>query len=185
MLDLRKKLFIMISIGVGIIIAIILATMFFSRDPAKDSSPIQDASVEEIADVVDEPKDTVISGVPLPEDQQELFARQSARLFVERFLSYSNQNENKNITDLLSFASANMQNWMKTQGKQTDGEYEGVTTKVISSEISEITDSSAIVSIGIQQAFQTVSGSEYKTRDGRVEMIKKGNGWLVDGIYLE
>jgi hypothetical protein len=184
MFDLRKKLLIGISIVVGILIVIILGTMFFSDSNKEQKKPVvtETQDIDDTDDYVE--KETVLSGAPAPEDSGELYARQSARLFVERFLSYSNQNNNQHIEDVQDFATARMQRWMETQKIDGTGDYAGTTTKVIYSNVTTISATAATVEIGIQQIYQAMDGTDINTKEGRVEMIKNGNSWLVDGLFL-
>lgn len=196
MWDLRKRLFIIISIVVGFLIVIIFWAILSSRANDMDTSEIldqnalvqdqQSVSISELGDQTNLPQDKEKEFVPPPiENQNELFARQSARLFVERFLSYSNQNGNSHINDVLPLATTRMQNWIKNQGVEQNTEYSGITTKVVTSNVKNLSVSSATVNMGLQQIIQTMDTTKTVNKDARVELIKQNNDWKIDALYFE
>ena len=62
------------------------------------------------------------------EKSREIYAKQIARLFVERFTTFSNQNGNTHIDDVLILATPQMGKWIETQKIKAAAEYHGVTT---------------------------------------------------------
>lgn len=125
------------------------------------------------------------------ESQQRAEAERLTRMFVERFGSYSNFSDFANITSLEPFMTASMKTYAsglkeKAQNDQTVGEYYGVTSQLISLNITKFdVSSSATVGFVIQQETQDGLQSQIQTqyRDGRLELVYRDNQWLVNGIF--
>ncbi len=192
MLDIRKRLFIILGLGAGLILVVILIIMFASKSPDGEKDITVDTFVPQ--QVINTDSDDAKSDVIVPpdvtspsvvEDENELYARQTARLFVERFLSYSNQNSNKHIEDVLPLATARMKQWIASQEVDEGTAYEGVTTKVIASSIKSISSNQAIVNFGVQQTIQTITKKDIKTRDGQLYLLRSGSDWKVDGLFWD
>ncbi|MBT3817014.1 MAG: hypothetical protein HOE80_03130 [Candidatus Magasanikbacteria bacterium] len=186
MLDLRQRLFIGIGIIVGIIVAIILVVILSSKNPPEET-PL-DLTVPEPAIDLNQVQITpeVTNTVPvLTEDMGERYLRQFSRLFVERFSSVSNQNNNRNIDDVLALATPKMVGWLETQRQEMSSTYEGVSTQVISSELITMTDMTATVVVGTQQIVQTEDGEQIRQKDGRVELEKINREWKISGFYWD
>lgn len=123
---------------------------------------------------------------PEPVDTQ-LRAQQLARVFVERFGTYSNQNNNSHIESVLPMSTQEMQQWIKSQTVDQKQDYQGQTTNVISTSLSEIDkeQGEATVMVQVRQISQTTSGQSNKQREAKVELIQQDNSWLVDGLYWQ
>lgn len=193
MLDLRQRLFIIIGLVAGLVLALVLLIVG-GRD--KDALPSGDAvtvtpPLEEglPAGAVREPPPSAVGGesvAPLPAaNPDEVYVLQVARIFVERFGSYSNQNDNQHITDALAMASERMARWLETQKIAPGAEYQGVVTKVVASSVTERSDTRAIVTIDVQQVSEGPGASGVIYKSGRVELVKVGAEWKVDGLYWE
>lgn len=187
-MDIRKRIFVIIGIVVGVILAAILAYLVIS-----DRAPDDDV----VDDVIDIEQDTVQIERDVPEPifealpqpakfgADELAARQLARDFVERFASYSNQNNNSHIQDVLPLTTAKVSEWLLTQDIFESDDYQGVTTRVIAMAIQSIDEESAIVKVDTQQNIEELRKQEVSYRSGRVELVKVDGVWKVDGFYWE
>lgn len=124
--------------------------------------------------------------VPAVPTSPELYVRQLSRIFVERFGSYSNQNNNQHIEDIQPLLSPTMRTWVDSQRQQQSTEYQGQTTSLVSSSLTSFSpENSATVKIGVQQE-QTVGNiTEMVYRDGRVELVYQNGEWLIDGLYFD
>lgn len=120
-----------------------------------------------------------------PANQEEIYLKQLARMFVERYASYSNQNDNKHIDDVLLLATSRMGTWLKKQAVVQSTDYYGVTTKVIASSIKEMEKGQVKVQVDTQQEVQKGNSFETTYRSGTVDMVKLGSEWKVDGLYWE
>lgn len=189
MLDLRKRLFIIIG-GVILIIILIFLAVFVLRDKTVDDGVVTPSTPSTTQDVVFPPTQKNLPPVQsqaqvAPVTDNEIYVRQLSRLFAERFLSYSNQNNNSHLGDVVSLVTPGMASWVKTQTVEQGSEYAGVTTGVISSAVKSISDSTATVTLGVQQQFQSSAGKSVQYKTGRVELVKETGEWKVSGFFWD
>lgn len=195
--DLRKRLFVTIGIGAGILLAIILFVLFLSRlsspgdapvlPPTPSSTPVIQGATSTSSFGNDVPP--YPTGTPVSVDPTDLYILQFASTFVEQFGTKSNQNKNRHIDDVLPLVTARMATWLEGQRQQertTDDMYQGVTTRVITSSFLSLTDTSAQVSITAQQEYAYRVSSNVRYASGTVYLSKDSqNQWKVDGLFWE
>ena len=185
MLTLRQRIFAYTSIIVGLIIVLILGYLFIQntggvRDFVADKSN----QILNIKPAVDKTPTTTVIVVPKANPlTPEIYVKQLARIFVERFSSYSNQNDNRHIAEVIPLCTKTMVVWLKTQNLQNSLDYVGVTTRVIASETVKISDTLATVNIQVQQEVENKTGKQVVQKEGRVELLKENGEWKVDGLY--
>lgn len=117
---------------------------------------------------------------------------QVARLFVERFGSYSNYNTDI-ATSLRSFMTSSMSSYADTVVAQIREEntgrpitdYLGISTRILSTKITSYSDQAATVEIIVQEERQEgINGDiQIVRKDGRVELINQAGQWLVNGLF--
>lgn len=187
MLTRRQKIIIFTSIIVGLVIVLIsLYFLFFKAKPEVPEDIILPDGAVDTSTTGISTTPTVPTIVPLTAEQkEELYARQTARTFVERFNSYSNQNGNSHITDVLSLATDEMAQWLNNQVLDGSNDYFGVTTVVVASRVESIASLSASVGVDVQQVTTDKTGEHTLQRSGRVDLLKINNIWKVDGWFWE
>lgn len=189
MFENRKKVFIVVSIVIGLIIAVILFWLFYSKSktgPNTETLPLTSndgvISSSTVAGNNNLTNSNNVSNKAPKAPPAELYPEQLAKIFVERLLSYSNQNNNQHIEDMLPLATTEMSKWMEKQKLEFSNEYQGVNTIVISSSVKEMKGDKATVEVGIRQVFEGIK-SEVVYKTGRVELMMLGGSWKVDGLY--
>ncbi len=191
MLTLRQRIFVISGIIIAIILAIIFIILWQKKQ--REAAPAVDttAETENTAAVL---KEQTLVGVtpeairgtkPQNVDPDELLAKQISRIFVERFMTYSNQNDNKHVEDALKLATVEMESFIKSQSLKKSNDYQGATTRVLSSSIREKTENKIIVTVSVQQELRSAKTSEMVQKKGRVELVKGTNTWLVSGFFWE
>lgn len=194
MFTLRQKIFITSGIVVAIIL-IIVFILFYLR-PKDNQVNNGDNNANNVIDqnVVDINNPQILTNdnqnVTKPDGTpEELFVKQMARFFVERFFTYSNQNENIHIAELQDIVTDSLRTWMSSQSLQQDINYSGVTTNVLSSVLTEFDNISGVakVSLEISQEFskQVDSAIEKEIKQKTIEVDFKlvdGN-WKVNGVW--
>lgn len=191
MLTLRQRIFTIVGVAAGIIIAGILLYLFAFKEDSKPRVFVQSLfnpapTEEEASGQITEAPAVATSSPPVfVKYSPEVYAKQVARLFVERFNSYSNQNNNQHIVDILPLVTAKMEKWIKTQSISAGNEYQGVTTRVIASRVNYISADKAAVTMDVQQEKESKAGAEIVQRSGRVELVRAGEEWKVDGWFWE
>ncbi|EKE07680.1 MAG: hypothetical protein ACD_18C00010G0002 [uncultured bacterium] len=194
MFTLRQKIFITSGIVVAIIL-IIVFILFYLR-PKDNQVNNGDNNAINVIDqnVVDSNNPQILTNnsqnISKPDGTpEELFVKQMARFFVERFFTYSNQNENIHIAELQESVTESMRTWMLSKSLQQDVSYSGVTTNVLSSSLTEFDNISGVakVTLEISQEFskQVDSAVEKETKQKTIEVdFKLLNGeWKVDGVW--
>lgn len=191
MLDARKRLFIIIGIAAGLIIVFLLLWWLLGPKPVGrevtdgvTAEPPRTAVVSEPGSLVSPPPATSATA-PEPIEPSALYPQQLARVFVERFGSYSSHNNNQHVTDVLPLITPRMANWVRTQTIEQTNAYQGKLTRVVVVKSRSATDSQAVVEIGVQEVNENETGSTTAYRTGRIEMVQEGGVWKVDGFYWE
>jgi len=190
MLDFRKKIFIIIGLVVLIIITVVLFLLFRKPKAITNTGTLSQTVTETQTQPAVQPGTPAVKPAEAAKPKApavppaEFYAKQLAEIFVERFLSYSNQNNNQHIYDVLGLCTEKMASWVSKQLIQPGVDYQGVNTTVVASSVKESTASKAVISIGVQRVWE---GRENKTeyKDGRVELVKVGDSWKVDGLYFD
>ena len=107
--------------------------------------------------------------------------QQLAKIFIERFQSYSTDSHFQNIVEVQSLVTPEL--WARIQPKNpaaSSDSFTGVTTRVITVAISTWADDKADIALTTTREenkkgkIQTTQGSVV------VGMVKQGNNWLVD-----
>jgi hypothetical protein len=193
----RNRLLAVIALIVAaflVIVALILR-LFFLRPAAPEPEPEPEATEEPVGlestgavppptldvnpfAIVDRP---VVEATPVEVDVASV-----ASLFVERYVSYSNQSDYQNLRDLLPLMTDRFR--AETEAKLDaappgGGEYVGVTGTRISSKIDDQTAAAARVSVSVQET-KTVGSKapevSYKTY--AVRLVKAGTDWKIDSV---
>lgn len=118
----------------------------------------------------------------IEESATEFSAVNLAKTYAARFGSWSTDNQGRNLSELIPLSTSNMKNYLSSiQLDYSDQPFRGVTTKSISAEIIDISDSSAQVSVNTQK-IETNDKLERSTfyQEATVDMVKVNDIWLVD-----
>lgn len=197
MFSLRQRIFIIISVVLGIIAITIAGILIMGRLKQNDSQtpdatqqtgdqlPVAPSALIQQPGAVPPP-----SGVTQPsfsdDIPKERLARQVAELFVERFATRSNQNNNAHIDAVLPFVSETMAQWTQTQTVSQNGGYVGTRTDVVTTNVSAITDTAATVQIEATQLVEEGGTTQSTQKTGRVELVLDANGvWKVNGFFWD
>lgn len=190
MLSSRKRLFILIGVIVCIVGGVVLWIILTKKTPPGDVStitpPVETPPIENVE--FKKPEITTPTETTPTLSSDEVYAKQSARIFVERFLSYSNQNENQHIDDALLLAADSMREWILSQAKEQSVQYSGLTTEVLSSRILSYTPAKTSVEVGARQTTRTLGENgviveETKNVTLKVDLVKIGEKWLAEGLW--
>jgi len=190
--DLRKRIIIIVGLLIGLLIVLILGALVFApgdQNPDGNGQP-QTGPVPDAGTAV--PGATLREPVAAPngemqvavENPGEIYVRQLAVLFVERFGTQSNQNKNVHIDDALVFASDSMARWLESQRQEDNAEHEGVTARAVTSEVTSYSEAQAQVLVDAIRDFTYSDKPDVRTYEtARVDLIYVGGEWKVDGMY--
>ena len=187
MFSTRQKLFIIIGLVSGLVAA---GLIFYIISSKKESTTVQTNLVNSVQNANTTTTTSTAQRpavVPLsPLEQERLYTKQLAGIFVERFATYSNQNSNKNIDDAIALSTASMGAWLDTQRIPYSVDYKGVSTMVIASQVLSFGEGLSEVKVDTRQLVEdTVNGQVTENRSGRVQLAKVGDAWKVDGFFWE
>ena len=192
MLTLRQKIFIFSGVGVALVLVIVFALLYLKN---QNNKPANQVTTTTNSNVIDSSNPNVVLNninqkISKPtESPEELYVKQLAIFFVERFFTYSNQNNNIHIKELQDSVTDNMSSWMNTQAQKAGVNYSGVTTNVLSSKITSFDKANAQASVEVE-AKQVLSKEvnnnvEQSTnqKTWRVDLKLVDNSWKVDGVW--
>lgn len=193
MMTARKKILIIGGIFIGVLIVLLLVVLLTNRN--------RDINAPDNPNISDTTDDTSANGgstvpAPLPAEPgnvlaertvaERVGAKQAARIFIEQFGTYSNQNDNEHIALAQALATPSMQQWIVTNNVEQGGAFIGVTTEVLASSIAELTDSDAEILVQVREIRQTQSGVDTSIKNGRVLLTLSSEGiWLVNALYYD
>lgn len=186
MFTLRQRIFIFSGIFVALLLIILL--YFFYIKP-KNNQPENTAEVVVNENVVDSDNPNLILDNLVNNTQviskpdgtpEEQFLKQMSRFFVERFFTYSNQNDNVHISELQGIVTPGMNTWMMTQMRQKEQNYSGVTTRVFSMSLSSFDKN-----LGKASAFVDAEHAISVEKDNKLEESKTQKKYQVDFEYVD
>ncbi len=202
MLSLRARLFFIISLIVMVILGISLFLIFKpkAKPIVEGDNTIQNGGTT-VPTNNNQNNGTVINN-PIPggelaknitvkpatkQENQENAVRQLAKIFYERYGTYSSDNNYQNILDVKTLVTPEY--WQTLSAKiktvsDPNQPFIGVTAKVLMVELSEIKDADAKVYLkaNINEEKNGVITNRYQELN--VSLVKKDNVWLVGSIDL-
>lgn len=190
MITLRSRIFIMASVVLLIILAISVFLVVASRkkaaapaggEPAAAPTAIDEQNFP--AQITTEPT-VVPAGTPVkPPTSEEVMkntAKQMARIFIERYGTYSTDNNGDNIREVETLVTKALWGDISQRiGVKPVGEFIGVTTRVAAVDIAEYSADAAKISLNTQRTTTKGTQTETKTARADVWLIKSGDNWLV------
>lgn len=192
MLTLRQRLGVIISVIVLVIAAIIFGYWWSRRQPVV-KKPAQNTTSTIVVPVTppalsnDVPRfgDTPVTA-PSNVNAEELFIRQLAGIFVERFSSQSNQNGNRNLSDVEPISTPSLMEWVSRQVVAASSTYQGVTARVLSTKLTTREGDAASVAVAVQETVSRAGAADdLRQRTGRVELVKLNGTWKVNAFYWD
>lgn len=196
MLTLRTRIFIAISLVVlfilGISLIIIVSNKKNQNNQAATSTPqtttgnIIDQSNFNSAQLQPNANTTVPSGLPVKAqtsvETEQNGVKQFAKIFAERYGSYSSDGNSQNVRDVETLVTLSL--WTKISAKintpQTAQSFYGITTRVITADLTKWSDSNAEVSLKTVRTETKSGNTANRYQNATVNLVKTGGTWLVD-----
>ncbi|MFH1291768.1 MAG: hypothetical protein ABIH87_01040 [bacterium] len=196
-MPLRTRIFILVTVVVLMILAISLFLFtFFKGSKPENNQTVDSTTIESTTDLYDTGTSDIqilgqdgqivqISNVvvePMSQEQIEKNAAEKlARIFIERYGSYSNQNEQQNIKEVEVLSTKDL--WAeisKKIGGESGTKYVGVVTKVVTSKITLWQEISATVELYAMREVEENNKVQTSQQAVVVYMVKTDGQWLVD-----
>ena len=196
MMTLRKRIFIIASVVVLLILAIsLLLIVWGNRDkteiieePIATTSPIFNQQTTIPNSILnDQSEQPLTVKTPTTEEMEKNAAKQLSKIFIERYATYSTDLPYQNIKDVESMVTENY--WKNLSAVINDSiettNFVGVTTKAISSSFVSWDKTEAVLNVGVVET-KDESGEVNKTnKNVIVNVVKIGDDWLVSGFSWE
>ncbi len=189
-MSLRARIFIIISIVVLLILGI--SIFLIVRNKNKNTEP-QTTAPQTNGTPQSNGNQTVIgdqapAGLPAKTattlEAEKNGVSQLAKFFVERYGTYSSDNEFQNIKEVETFVTAAL--WSRISApmnsKNTTQGFVGMTTKVISVELSAWSDTAATVELKTTRIEEKDGVVSTRYQNSTVEMVKQNGVWLADKL---
>jgi len=180
----NKKKFIIGSVILLSIILVLILVAFLSKDklpffqeeetPVKEELPIL---IENTVPEVVDPEEVVV------QDPDEVYFKKLSAMFVERFESRSLYNENVHIDDAITLATPKFAIWIESQRTEEKSGGEGITTRVLSTKITERNEEKVSVDVQTQQEILKDGAKEIVYKNGTVVLQNISGEWKVSGWF--
>ncbi|MFZ2681566.1 MAG: hypothetical protein WAZ14_00485 [Patescibacteria group bacterium] len=176
----RKRVEIIVAVVILLVLLLILALVL--KKPKDTTETIVEAEpvIKELPEV--QPED-----VPAP---GAVSAGTVARIFVERFGSYSSESNFENVDDVMLLATPAYQSTLQTlvagyrrQLDEASG-YTGISTIVIGVKTESVTETDAtlLITTQRQEAVGSPGNVSVRYQDAEVNLVKSGEDWLINGL---
>ena len=172
-----------IAIALLVILVLIAVLLFLFRKNESET-----ANTEPKTTTTEVVTDTATETPTAPAPITHATATTVARIFVERFGSYSTDVDYANVTDVLPMVTdslkTQLQDIAEDARKTADDSYYGVSTNVIKITTDKTSDTATTLTVKTQreEAFGSPSNTTVRYQDIRVEFVKVGEDWLVDSF---
>lgn len=138
----------------------------------------------------DDKKTVAIRPASEPKEMGEEDLKKMAALFTERYGSYSNQSNYRNMRDLEIFMTSSLQTWVENFIKQSIAKkndasiYYGITTKAISQKVQDFDDAGGRAKILVKTQRRESTGTSVNSSSFQQEIeigfVKEAGAWKVD-----
>lgn len=202
MMSLRTRLFIIISLVILIILGIsIFLTVRFGKKPVTtpattdQSLPVGQETVVPTPEspstpVVNTPAATPPVSASNPEEIEKNAAKQLAKVFIERYGTYSTDNGSENVLEIKSLVtpalwttlSAKISNNIINPNQAPTAAFSGMSTQVFNTELSDWMQTSATITMQLIRTEEKNGAQIVKHQNAEVDMVKQNEQWLVQNF---
>lgn len=201
MMSLRTRLFIIISLVILIILGIsIFLVITFGKKTVTPTPTGQDLTVNEQTSVVPDSNgstvqivDTPVNTVPVnisTEDIEKNTAKQLAKVFIERYGTYSTDNGTENVKEVKSLVvpalwtnlSAKLSTVEVNENQAPVGAFSSMSTQVFNMELNNWTQTGATIAMQLVRVEEKNGTRTTKHQNAEVNMVKQNGQWLVQNF---
>lgn len=178
---MERKQKIEIGIAVLIIIVLIGVLWWVLLPGSSDLIPGSDSGTGQATEDQQEPA--------IDYSAYETTASTIARVFVERFGSFSNQADYANVISVMDIATSSLQSKleaMMSKDQDTDVYY-GISTRVLSIDQVSATETQEVLEVMTQreESFETPANTTIRYQTMKLTLVKDGGSWLVSDFVWE
>lgn len=190
-MSLRARIFIIVSIIVLLILGVSMILIVRSRNKTnlpQTTVPTDNTGAVNNEQVIGQ----VVTGTVIPEglpaktatpiEAEKNGVIQLAKVFVERYGTYSTDNNFQNIREVETIVSRSL--WSKISApitaKTSTQSFVGMTTKVISMDLADWSDTAATIELKTIRTEEKNGIVTTRYQNATVQMLKANSSWLVD-----
>lgn len=198
-MSLRTRIFIFVSIGIIILLAILVVVWNRSKknppstptstvvDTVNDTSSFQviDANnfdttkISTSTRAIEQPKQFT------SEEATEQSLKQLAKIFIERYGTYSTDNNFQNILDVQTLVTPSLWNTIKPNGVKNAGSFIGITTQAVTSEIVDKKPDALTIRVKTIRNEQKGTKINSLQQSVLVTLVKQNSSWLINAFSWE
>lgn len=193
-MSLRARIFMIISIAMLLILGISLFLIVRSKtkSAAPESATVPNGASRSISNGQPGGQQQVSQQIPTdlpaktatPVEAEKNGAVQLAKVFVERYGTYSSDNNFQNIKEVESFVTPNLWSQISAlmNSKAAPQSFVGMTTKVISMNLVNWSDVRATVELKTIRTEERNGAVASRQQNATVYMVKQDSVWLADRL---
>lgn len=177
---MSRRLLIIIGLALLIIIGAVAVVLFVDRNPSAQNA---------IYSLTNRTTNTANTNTAANTNRQTISPdtesiRFTARTFVERYGSFSNQSDGNNLRAAADYATATYAAALRSQADSTTPDtasaYHGVTSRVVTFTTVSQTSTAATLTVGVQQTVIDGATTSTITKDILIDEVKTNDGWRVN-----
>ncbi len=178
----RKKIII------AVIIIVVLALLFWAWRSMDVFRPINNTNTNEVPKFIPPSANADFDpNLPAALNSDELSAVNLAKNYAERFGSWSTDQLGVNLKELAPLGTKSMNKYLSSiELGEKQPNYNGISTKSISSVIDEWSEDSAVITVKTQRIETKTDLSQVVYyQDIKFDLIKSNGKWLVDAAWWQ
>lgn len=191
-MSLRARIFIIVSVIILLVLSVSIFLYVRGKNKNNNPTPVDNAPVSTSTGEVVLPSGQgateIPAGLPVktvtPLEAQKNGVEQLAKTFVERYGTYSTDNESQNIKESQALVTRAL--WAKIStgltAPSSNQAFYGITTKVISMDLSSWSETKAMVTLRAMRTEDKNGTVSSRNQTVTVEMVKEGTVWLANSI---
>lgn len=192
-MPLRTRLFIIIGLVVGVLVLVFGGIWWKNNRTAPTTEPVattttsgSDMTNRTTITPTEIPSGVVVKPATTLEAEQN-GVRQLAKVFVERYNTFSSDNNYDNIRDVEELVTPTL--WSKISGRltspQPEGEFTAVTSEIMNTTLSDWSANRATVTLNGRKLTESNGQTTETMQTVTVVMVKLGTNWLADSFTNE
>lgn len=190
-MDSRRKKQLLIAVAILVVLAVLLfGVWWFWNRTAAPSVPTPPAPTGEPT-TLPPTTDTPLPATPSLSTGDQNAVR-LARLFAERFGTFTSQSDFEGVRELAPLATASFATWIESQyvsdlrTKYPAGTYAGQTTTAMGTTVRSSSETAAEIEVRTQREATTEQSAPVVTNPVLVvSLVKQGDAWFVDAAKWE
>lgn len=192
-MTLRQRVILMVSAFLVVIMLVVAAIVFKTKKPAPkptENTPqtvIDRNNIDTAIKVGTEPTQIPVTAEvkpPTTDQQEDITVKNIAKIFVERYHTYSSENNYENIKDVKSIVAPSF--WTKISAPLTTpppapSSFVALTTRVVSILFVDVSKNTATVDLKVKKTATTNGQTTNSYGEYDVSLTKVNGEWLVSG----